>query len=82
MSAAANPGNCTVTICHSHTKNLNELCLEADIIVAALGKPHFITPDMVKEGAVVIDVGITRIEDESKKSGYAGWRCGFCRRFA
>jgi methylenetetrahydrofolate dehydrogenase (NADP+)/methenyltetrahydrofolate cyclohydrolase len=70
LSAASNPGNCTVTICHSHTKNLNELCLEADIIVAALGKPHFIKPDMVKEGAVVIDVGITRIEDGSKKSGY------------
>ena len=70
LSAASNPGNCTVTICHSHTKNLNELCLEADIIVAALGKPHFIKADMVKEGAVVIDVGITRIEDKSKKSGY------------
>lgn len=70
LSAASNPGNCTVTICHSHTKNLNELCAEADIIVAALGKPHFIKPNMVKEGAVVIDVGITRIEDKSKKSGY------------
>ena len=70
LSAASNPGNCTVTICHSHTKNLTELCLEADIIVAALGKPHFIKPEMVKEGAVVIDVGITRIDDPSKKSGY------------
>jgi methylenetetrahydrofolate dehydrogenase (NADP+)/methenyltetrahydrofolate cyclohydrolase len=71
LSANTNPGNCTVTICHSHTKNLNELCLEADIIVAALGRPEFVTADMVKEGAVVIDVGITRVADATKKRGYA-----------
>jgi methylenetetrahydrofolate dehydrogenase (NADP+)/methenyltetrahydrofolate cyclohydrolase len=63
-------GNCTVTICHSHTPNLKELCLQADIIVAALGKPSFVKADMVKENAVVIDVGITRIPDESKKRGF------------
>lgn len=70
LSGSGNPGNCTVTICHSHTKNLNEFCRSADIIVAALGKPGFVTEDMVKEGAVVIDVGITRVADASKKSGY------------
>ncbi|HEX5023856.1 MAG TPA: bifunctional 5,10-methylenetetrahydrofolate dehydrogenase/5,10-methenyltetrahydrofolate cyclohydrolase [Agriterribacter sp.] len=64
-------GNCTVTLCHSHTANLKELCLQADIIIAALGKPEFLTADMVKEGAVVIDVGITRVEDNTKKRGYA-----------
>lgn len=63
-------GNCTVTLCHSHTKNLKEICLEADIIVAALGKPEFLKEDMVKENAVVIDVGITRVDDATKKSGY------------
>jgi methylenetetrahydrofolate dehydrogenase (NADP+)/methenyltetrahydrofolate cyclohydrolase len=63
-------GNCTVTICHSHTKNLKEICQSADIIIAALGRPHFITTDMVKEGAVIVDVGITRVPDASKKSGY------------
>ncbi|WP_315821118.1 hypothetical protein [Paraflavitalea speifideaquila] len=66
LSANTNPGNCTVTLCHSQTKNLKELCLQADIIVAALGKPEFLTADMVKEGAVVIDVGITRVPDASK----------------
>lgn len=71
LSANTNPGNCTVTICHSHTQNLKELCLQADIIVAALGKPEFVTADMVKEGAIVIDVGITRVPDASKKRGYA-----------
>jgi methylenetetrahydrofolate dehydrogenase (NADP+) / methenyltetrahydrofolate cyclohydrolase len=71
LSANTNPGNCTVTICHSHTKNLKELCLSADIIVAALGRPEFVTADMVKEGAVVIDVGITRVEDPTKKKGYS-----------
>lgn len=70
LSAAGNPGNCTVTICHSHTKNLDEICRSADILVAALGKPHFINADMVKEGAVVIDVGITRVDDATKKKGY------------
>ncbi len=64
------PGNCTVTLTHSKTKNLKELCLQADIIVAALGKPEFVTADMVKEGAVVVDVGITRVPDSSKKSGF------------
>ncbi len=63
-------GNCTVTLCHSNTQNLKELCLQADIIVAALGKPGFITADMVKEGAVVIDVGITRVNDSTTKKGY------------
>lgn len=70
LSSNTNPGNCTVTICHSQTKNIKEFCLQADIIVAALGKPEFITADMVKEGAIVIDVGITRMEDSSKKSGF------------
>ncbi len=70
LSGNGYPGNCTVTICHSHTKELKEFCLSADIIVAALGRPGFVTEDMVKEGAVVIDVGITRIPDASKKSGY------------
>lgn len=70
LSAASDPGNCTVTICHSHTKNLNEICASADIIVAALGRPGFVQADMVKEGAVVIDVGISRVPDASKKAGY------------
>jgi methylenetetrahydrofolate dehydrogenase (NADP+) / methenyltetrahydrofolate cyclohydrolase len=70
LSSNSNPGNCTVTICHSHTQNLKELCLQADIIVAALGKPEFVTADMVKEGAVVVDVGITRLEDSTRKSGF------------
>ncbi len=65
------PGNCTVTVCHSHTQNLAGICRQADIIVAALGRPGFLKADMVKEGAVVIDVGITRVPDPSKKSGYA-----------
>lgn len=64
-------GNCTVTLCHSHTKNLEEICLQADIIIAALGKPEFLKADMVKDGAVVIDVGITRVEDATKKTGYS-----------
>ncbi|AEV96568.1 bifunctional 5,10-methylene-tetrahydrofolate dehydrogenase/5,10-methylene-tetrahydrofolate cyclohydrolase [Niastella koreensis] len=71
LSANTNPGNCTVTICHSATKNLKELCLQADIIVAALGKPEFVTADMVKDGAIIIDVGITRVADATKKRGYA-----------
>jgi methylenetetrahydrofolate dehydrogenase (NADP+)/methenyltetrahydrofolate cyclohydrolase len=65
------PGNCTVTVCHSHTPNLKEICRQGDIIVAALGRPEFLKADMVKEGAVVIDVGITRVADPSKKSGFA-----------
>ncbi len=71
LSRNTDPGNCTVTLCHSHTSNLKELCLQADIIVAALGKPGFLTADMVKENAVVIDVGITRVPDAAKKSGFA-----------
>lgn len=71
LSGSGYPGNCTVTVCHSHTTNLEEICRSGDIIVAALGKPEFVKADMVKEGAVVIDVGITRVVDPSKKSGYA-----------
>jgi methylenetetrahydrofolate dehydrogenase (NADP+)/methenyltetrahydrofolate cyclohydrolase len=71
LSLNTNPGNCTVTVCHSRTVNLKEICLQADIIVAALGKPGFLTADMVKENAVVIDVGITRVPDATKKSGFA-----------
>lgn len=70
LSSNTNPGNCTVTVCHSKTKNIKEHCLQADIIVAAIGKPEFVTADMVKEGAVVIDVGITRVEDATKKIGF------------
>ena len=61
MARKAYPGDCTVTICHSHTKNIKEECLQADIIIAALGQPEFLTADMVKEGAVIIDVGTTRV---------------------
>ena len=71
LSSNTNPGNCTVTICHSHTKNLKEICANADILVAALGKAEFVKADMVKEGAIVIDVGITRVTDPTKKSGFA-----------
>ncbi len=71
LSRNTNPGNCTVTVCHSRTKNLKEICLQADIIVAALGIPEFLKADMVKENTVVIDVGITRVPDASKKSGFA-----------
>ena len=70
MSRNSNPGNSTVTLTHSRTANLKEVCLSADIIIVALGKPKFLTADMVKEGAVVVDVGIHRIEDSSKKSGF------------
>jgi methylenetetrahydrofolate dehydrogenase (NADP+)/methenyltetrahydrofolate cyclohydrolase len=69
LSRNANPGNCTVTMCHSRTQNLAEITRSADILVAAIGRPHFVTPDMVKPGAVVIDVGINRIADATKKSG-------------
>lgn len=62
--------DCTVTLCHSRTQNLKELTRQADILVVAIGKPEFVTADMVKEGAVLVDVGIHRIADESKKSGY------------
>lgn len=71
MSRNSYPGNCTVTGCHSKTQNLNEICLKADIIIAAIGKAGFVQGEMVKEGAVVIDVGITRVSDPTKKSGFA-----------
>ena len=69
LSHKTYPGDCTVTVCHSRTKNLKEVCREADIIIAALGAPEFVTADMVKEGAVVVDVGITRVEADTK-SGF------------
>lgn len=71
MARKDNPGNCTVTLCHSATKNLKEEILRADIVIAALGKAEFVTADMIKEGAVVVDVGITRVKDETKKSGFS-----------
>ena len=70
LSLKSNPGNATVTVCHSRTKNLKEICLQADILIAALGSPHFVTADMVKEGAVVIDVGTTRLPSDKTKSGF------------
>ena len=70
MARKAYPGDCTVTVCHSRTKNIAEFTLKADIIIVALGKAEFLTADMVKQGVVVIDVGITRVKDETKKSGY------------
>lgn len=66
----ANPGNCTVTVCHSATPDIADICREADIIIAALGSPMFVKEDMVKEGAVVIDVGTTRVPDATRKSGF------------
>lgn len=71
LSRKTYPGNCTVTLCHSRTKDIKALSKNADIVIAALGKPEFLTADMVKEGAVVIDVGVTRVPDASKKRGYA-----------
>ena len=70
MARNAYPGNSTVTLCHSKTKNLKEICLSADIIIAAIGRADYVTADMVKEGAVVIDVGINRVADVSTKSGF------------
>lgn len=64
------PGDATVTVCHSRTKNLKEICLQADIIIAALGMPEFLTADMVKEGAAIIDVGTTRVPSTQTKSGF------------
>ena len=64
------PGDATVTVCHSHTVNIADECRQADIIIAALGQPHFLKADMVKEGAVVIDVGTTRVPDTTRKSGF------------
>ena len=70
MAQSARPGNCTVTLCHSKTQNLKEHIQRADILIAALGKPGFVQGDWVKEGAVVIDVGTTRVPDASRPSGY------------
>ena len=70
MSRNTNPGNATVTLVHSRTQNIAEICRSADILIVAIGRPHFLTADMVKEGAVVIDVGITRMPDESRPSGF------------
>lgn len=70
MMQKGNPGNATVTVCHSATKNLKEICREADIIIAALGSPEFVKEDMVKEGAVIIDVGTTRVPSTVTKSGW------------
>lgn len=70
LSRATPTGNATVTLTHSRTRDLAAACLEADLIVAAIGQPHFLKADMVKEGAIIIDVGINRIEDASRKSGY------------
>lgn len=70
MLQKGNPGNATVTVCHSRTQGIKEICQEADIIIAALGAPGFVTADMVKEGATVIDVGTTRVPDASRKSGF------------
>lgn len=70
MMQKSYPGDATVTVCHSHTKNVKEECRQADIIIAAIGIPNFVTADMVKEGAVIIDVGTTRVKDETRKSGF------------
>ncbi|MDE0558666.1 bifunctional 5,10-methylene-tetrahydrofolate dehydrogenase/5,10-methylene-tetrahydrofolate cyclohydrolase [Algoriphagus sp. NF] len=70
MARNGYPGNATVTLTHSRTQNLKEIAQSADILIVALGKPEFVTADMVKPGAVVIDVGIHRVEDSSKKSGF------------
>ncbi len=70
LARNTNPGNCTVTLAHSKTKNIKALCREADILIAAIGKPNFVTADMVKEGAVIIDVGTTRVEDSSRERGW------------
>lgn len=70
MAKNSKYANCTVTLCHSRTKNLKDFCLSADILIVALGRAEFVTADMVKEGAVVIDVGITRVKDETRPKGY------------
>lgn len=70
MSRNGNPGNCTVTLCHSRTPNIKTISQNSDIVIAALGKPYFLKADMVKEGAIVIDVGITRVESTQTKSGF------------
>ncbi len=70
MARKANPGNCTVTLCHSRTQDIKAHTLQADIVIAALGKPGFLTGDMIKQGTVVVDVGISRVPDATKKRGY------------
>ena len=70
LSRNSNPGNCTVTLTHSRTKNLKELCLQADILIAAIGRPEFVSADMIKEGAVIIGVGTTRVDDASRERGW------------
>lgn len=70
MMQKACPGNATVTVCHSRTSNLAEITSQADVLIAAIGRPNFVTADMVKDGVAVIDVGINRVEDASKKRGY------------
>ncbi len=70
LSRKSSPGNATVTLTHSRTKNLETITKEADIVVSALGVPNFLTQDMIKEGAIIIDVGITRVPDDSKPKGY------------
>ena len=70
LARNSNPGNCTVTLCHSKTQNLKEICSRADILIAALGKPEFITKEYIKKGAIVIDVGIHRVQDSSSPKGY------------
>jgi len=70
LSRKANPGNCTVTICHSKTKDIKKIAASADILIAAIGRPEFVTADMVKKDAVVIDVGIHRVPSEKTKSGF------------
>ena len=71
LSRKATPGDCTVTLCHSKTKNIKDFCLQADIVIAAIGTPKFITADMVKADAVVIDVGTNRVPSKETKSGFA-----------
>lgn len=70
MMQKGNPGDATVTVCHSRTQGITEICREADIIIAAMGQPNFVKAEMVKEGAVVIDVGTTRVPDATRKSGF------------
>lgn len=70
MMRKAVPGNATVTVCHSRTSNLAEITRQADVLIAAIGRPNFVTADMVKDGVAIIDVGINRVEDASKKRGY------------
>lgn len=70
MMQKGNPGDATVTVCHSRTQGITEICREADIIIAAIGQPNFVKAEMVKEGAVVIDVGTTRVPDATRKSGF------------